>query len=145
MSENQNTGPPGVASAEEVLAFLTGVMRGDESGSTQNLKAAELLGKRFGLFSERADDLPAPVIIDDLVGGEPSSSGEVGPPARRRSANPAGKARPSAAKRRSKKGAAGSDAESAAAVSPGEESRADGGKSAAGERSPADESGSADG
>ena len=66
-SEHWNTGPPEVASAEEVLAFLTGVMRGDEDGSTQNLKAAELLGKRLGLFADRGEGLPAPVIIDDLA------------------------------------------------------------------------------
>lgn len=63
---NGDTGPPSVASAEEVLEFLTGVMRGDESGSTQNMKAAELLGKRMGLFSERPEPPPAPVIIDDI-------------------------------------------------------------------------------
>lgn len=139
-NENQNTGPPGVASAEEVLAFLTGVMRGDESGSTQNLKAAELLGKRFGLFSERADDLPAPVIIDDLADGGKPSEGGARPPAGRRSANPAGKARPSAANRRSKKSAAGSDGEASGAGSPGGEAR-----SVAGERSLAEGFGGADG
>lgn len=66
---HDKTGPPReVASAEEVLEFLTGVMRGSESGSTQNMKAAELLGKRFGLFSESGDALEPPVIIDDIGG-----------------------------------------------------------------------------
>lgn len=65
---NEKTGPPVVATGEEVLMFLTGVMRGEESGSTQNMKAAELLGKRFGLFSEAGDGLEPPVIIDDVGG-----------------------------------------------------------------------------
>jgi hypothetical protein len=30
------------------------------------MKAAELLGKRMGLFSERTEPPPAPVIIDDV-------------------------------------------------------------------------------
>ena len=63
---NEKTGPPGVATGEEVLMFLTGVMRGSESGSTQNMKAAELLGKRLGLFSESDNGPEPPVIIDDV-------------------------------------------------------------------------------
>ena len=55
------------ASSEEILKYLSGVMRGEE-GSTAAMKAAELLGKRLGLFEERAEALPAPVIIDDLNG-----------------------------------------------------------------------------
>ncbi len=62
---NDKTGPPGVASAQEVLEFLTGVMRGEEA-STQNMKAAELLGKRMGLFAENVEAAPPPVIIDDI-------------------------------------------------------------------------------
>lgn len=54
-----------VASKEEVLEFLSGVMRGDESGSAA-MKAAELLGRRMGLFNEQDEALPAPVIVDDL-------------------------------------------------------------------------------
>lgn len=58
-----------VASANEVLEYLTGVMRGESGGGSQAaMKAAELLGKRLGLFSERGDELPAPVIVDDLPG-----------------------------------------------------------------------------
>ena len=63
-------GSPGVADGAEVLEFLTGVMRGTEEGSAQTMKAAELLGKRIGLFSERAEPPAAPVIIDD-IGGDP--------------------------------------------------------------------------
>ena len=61
-----STGPPGIADGKEILEFLTGVMRGDADGSTQTMKAAELLGKRMGLFAEKAEPPPAPVIIDDI-------------------------------------------------------------------------------
>lgn len=54
-----------VASGDEVLRYLTDVMR-SASGSQGALKAAELLGKRLGLFSEQGDGPPAPVIIDDI-------------------------------------------------------------------------------
>ena len=53
-----------VASADEVLEYLTGVMRDGEGAAA--MKAAELLGKRMGLFSEREESLPAPVIVDDI-------------------------------------------------------------------------------
>lgn len=53
-----------VASADEVLQYLTRVLRADSGQSS--MKAAELLGKRLGLFSEQAESLPKPVIVDDL-------------------------------------------------------------------------------
>ena len=56
-----------MADGNEILEFLTDVMRGDEDGSTHNMKAAELLGKRMGLFSESPPQPPAPVIIDDVA------------------------------------------------------------------------------
>lgn len=62
----------GVAGADEVLRFLTAVMRGEIDGekatsATPRMKAAELLGKRLGVFSETADaPAIAPVIVDDL-------------------------------------------------------------------------------
>ena len=59
-----------VGTADEVLSFLTGVMRGEESGNAQNMKAAELLGKRLGLFSERMEAPQPPVIIDDVGDGD---------------------------------------------------------------------------
>ena len=47
------------ASANEVLEFLTRVMRGEEGGGGQAaMKAAELLGKRLGLFAEKTPELP---------------------------------------------------------------------------------------
>ncbi len=63
---NGNAGPARIADDAEILEFLTGVMRGEGEGSTQTMKAAELLGKRIGLFSERTEPPPAPVIIDDV-------------------------------------------------------------------------------
>ena len=58
-----------MADGNEILEFLTDVMRGDEDGSTHNMKAAELLGRRMGLFSESPPPPPAPVIIDDIGEG----------------------------------------------------------------------------
>ena len=54
-----------VAGTEEVLEYLTEALR---SGGQGAMKAAELLGKRFGLFAEQSEELPAPVIVDDLRG-----------------------------------------------------------------------------
>lgn len=63
-------GGASVATAGEVLAYLTGVLRGELEGAAASprMKAAELLGKRLGLFSEAAEPAPAPVIVDDLCG-----------------------------------------------------------------------------
>lgn len=63
---NGNVGPPNIANGEEILEFLTNVLRGDGDGSAQTMKAAELLGKRIGLFSEQTEPPPAPVIVDDI-------------------------------------------------------------------------------
>lgn len=59
-----------IATAAEVLRFLTGVMRGESSGGQTAMKAAELLGKRFGLFAEPQEELPPPILLDDLGGKE---------------------------------------------------------------------------
>lgn len=79
-----------VAAASEVLEYLTSVMRGESEeeeivvescgggessarivtkhvSAKDRIKSAELLGKRYGLFTERvsiADDIPA--IVDDV-------------------------------------------------------------------------------
>lgn len=63
-----------IASADEVLAFLTAVMRGEYSGekpeknSSPRMKAAELLGKRLGIFSDVNSVLrqEMPVLVDDI-------------------------------------------------------------------------------
>ena len=64
-----------VATAREVLEYLTDVMRGDaepegRSGSaTPRMKAAELLGKRLGVFNETPAVPAMPVIVDDIPAG----------------------------------------------------------------------------
>lgn len=63
-----------IASADEVLQFLTDVMRGvydgekPERSSSPRMKAAELLGKRLGAFTDVNSVLKsdAPVVIDDI-------------------------------------------------------------------------------
>ena len=60
-----------VASADEVLAFLTNVMRGndkDEKGVSLRMKAAEMIAKRMGYEHEGGVCEPA-VIIDDVGDG----------------------------------------------------------------------------
>ena len=60
------------ASAEEILRYLSSVMRGEEENAgTAPMKAAELLGRRMGLFAEQGEELPPPVIVDDLGGSLP--------------------------------------------------------------------------
>ena len=44
-----------IATAEEVLEFLSGTMRNEEIGRKERLKAAELLGKRYALFEDRRE------------------------------------------------------------------------------------------
>lgn len=59
------------ATAAEVMEFLTGVMRSEDEGSVARLKAAELLGKRFGLFTEKVNVSGSGVvqIVDDIPDG----------------------------------------------------------------------------
>lgn len=63
-----------VALADEVLEYLTKVMRGEiegekpERNSSPRMKAAELLGKRLGVFNEVSDIFreAAPILVDDI-------------------------------------------------------------------------------
>ena len=63
-----------IASADEVLSFLTDVMRGaydgekPEKNSSPRMKAAELLGKRLGIFTDVNSVLrqETPVLVDDI-------------------------------------------------------------------------------
>lgn len=68
--ETAPTEPGGVATEREILEFLTGVMRGEAEaesrGASPRMKAAELLGKRLGLFNEAPEPQPPPVIVDDI-------------------------------------------------------------------------------
>lgn len=72
-----------IADAQEVLSFLTQVMRGEtkeqvvmraggeqylemaEVSARERLKAAELIGKRYALFSDSAAAAEEPVVICD--------------------------------------------------------------------------------
>ena len=68
-----------VATGREVLAYLTDVLRGEDAGAaTPRMKAAELLGKRLGVFNETAPEARPPVILDDIPrpeGGEENAGG----------------------------------------------------------------------
>ncbi len=59
-----------IASDDEILSYLTQVMRGEASatGEAGRMKAAELLGRRYGVFSEQGGGTgtDAPVILDDI-------------------------------------------------------------------------------
>ena len=59
-----------IASADDVLQFLTAVMRGDEKdekGATLRMKAAEMISRRLG-YEEAGYAGPAAVIVDDIGG-----------------------------------------------------------------------------
>nr|DAD76712.1 MAG TPA: Terminase small subunit [Siphoviridae sp. ctQJR51]DAD76721.1 MAG TPA: Terminase small subunit [Siphoviridae sp. ctQJR51]DAF96544.1 MAG TPA: Terminase small subunit [Siphoviridae sp. ctHj524]DAF96553.1 MAG TPA: Terminase small subunit [Siphoviridae sp. ctHj524] len=62
--------PAAVADAEEVLAALTRILRGEEEAKTSEvLRAAELLGKQYGLFGDReGTPTEAPKIVMDVPG-----------------------------------------------------------------------------
>lgn len=58
-----------VADADEVLEALTSILRREEEETvkpSEVLRAAELLGKRYGLFGERAEAPPEPpkIVVD---------------------------------------------------------------------------------
>lgn len=58
------------ATAAEVMEFLTEVMRDEGEGSVSRLKAAELLGKRFGLFTDKLNiegNIPVVIAGDDKI------------------------------------------------------------------------------
>lgn len=58
-----------VAEPTEILQFLTSVLRGENGSDRERLRAAELLGKRHGLFGDKLPTEAATVIIvDDLDG-----------------------------------------------------------------------------
>lgn len=57
---------PEVADTQEVLRLLSAFLRGEVegAGARERLRAAELLGKRFGLFGGETDGGDAPVVIE---------------------------------------------------------------------------------
>lgn len=86
-----------IASAEEVMKYLTSVLRGETKSEVvvvegtgdgcseartmdkapderERLKAAELLGKRYGIFTDKLNMVGAiPVVISDDLGDEDES------------------------------------------------------------------------
>lgn len=64
-----------IASQDEVLQYLTSVMRGEKKDSfgldaslQDRTKCAELLGKRYGTFKEKVEHSGSiPVVIDDDI------------------------------------------------------------------------------
>lgn len=50
-----------IASAGEVLAYLTGVMR--DEAAKERFRAAEMLGKHFGLFRDGAPEAGETVVL----------------------------------------------------------------------------------
>lgn len=77
-----------IAKQEEVLTYLTSIMRGEQSenvligigngkqkiakikvSAKDRIKAAELLGKRYGLWTDKQEvDINLPTFIDDIQG-----------------------------------------------------------------------------
>lgn len=58
------------ATAAEVMEFLTEIMRDENEGPVSRLKAAELLGKRFGLFTDKLNvegNIPVVIAGDDKI------------------------------------------------------------------------------
>ncbi len=87
-----------IARAQEVLQYLTGVMRGETQSEVvvveslgggcrearkirktpeekERLKAAELLAKRYGLLNDKALAGEAPTVIDDVIDSESGFDG----------------------------------------------------------------------
>ena len=57
-----------IADAEEVLEYLTSVMRGEiDMPPRERNKAAELLAKRYGMLVENVQIKQVPIIIDDIA------------------------------------------------------------------------------
>lgn len=58
-----------IAKEEEILEYLTSIMRRDdeETRFADSFKAAELLGKYYGMFSEKHNDEIGDVIIVDNI------------------------------------------------------------------------------
>ena len=86
-----------IAKQDEILKYLTSVLRGESESEIvvvegtgdgwseanilrkgpderERLKAAELLGKRYGLYTESVVVAEAPKIIDDIPAGPPKGS-----------------------------------------------------------------------
>ncbi len=59
----------GIANEEEILDYLTYIMRREDENIkfSESFKAAELLGKYYGMFSDKHKDEVGDVIIVDNI------------------------------------------------------------------------------
>lgn len=57
-----------IAGSDEVLQYLTAIMRGEEGEGKDRLKAAELIGKGQGLFTDKngKENVEPVKIVDDI-------------------------------------------------------------------------------
>ena len=55
-----------IASREEVLQTLTGYMHSGEPGDSVKLRAAELMGKHYGLFTDRIEAVKPPRSSEEI-------------------------------------------------------------------------------
>ena len=55
-----------IASREEVLQTLTGYMHSGETGDSVKLRAAELMGKHYGLFTDRIEAVKPPRSSEEI-------------------------------------------------------------------------------
>lgn len=65
-----------VADENEILEYLSDVMRDKEMKPSESFKAAELLGKYYGLFSEKkhTNEVGDVIIIDDIPETNPEKT-----------------------------------------------------------------------
>ena len=61
-----------IAKREEVLEMLTHLMQDGQPSDTPKIRAAELLGKHHGIFSERVVIEPPEKTSEELAGGDQS-------------------------------------------------------------------------
>ena len=65
-----------IATGDEVLLALTRILRGEiEAKPAEVLRAAEMLGKRYGLFAEQQEQGKMAVIVDDMGNGTSGQRG----------------------------------------------------------------------
>lgn len=61
----RSIGKDTIADAQEVMSYITSVMRNKHEETKNRIKAAELMGKRYGLFRDNISVTGAiPVVID---------------------------------------------------------------------------------
>lgn len=56
-----------IANQDEILIFLTSVMKNSKEDTKNRIKAAELLGKRWGIWDSKIEELAG--MVDDILNG----------------------------------------------------------------------------